>query len=1299
MVTPTPWSLTDPAHSAFAVGTTGGVEAVPVAVWLESQFAVVWQAGSSVLLKPLNALGQPDGEFATGADQYVLKSGGAAAHNLVAGTAGALGVVAVWEEGSPGATLLKGAFMSASATTATPFAFELPHPAGSGALSQASVAAYETLVDNTTLEAGFHVVYTDGTQVLMQRYMVSAPNTGGLENQVTAIGAPTLISAHGSHGSIVSLHDGQLAVAYEEDGAYKLQVFKPSDPDAEGNTAYALLNDPTRDGTPAGTPATVDILLPAATHASHPVLISLTTGFMAIYAVGDEIHARSFLGTAGQDGWTGVGEQVLSTTGGLGGFHAAALDSEGSGVVVTWKAGGNLIGQVFGPGGAPLGDSQAFGAALGSGEHASSVVGLDSGLLGVVTATGAGISAQLFDTRAPGAVLEGVRTGGQRETLVGTAGNDTFDGKAREDQLHGGPGYDTAVYSGTHGQYGLIFNADGSVSLINGPDAGTAAKPEILTGIEFLRFSDGTYQLAKPPAAAIGQTVSANLLSPASLPATVSIATPLVQMAEGREGESRAFTFFAIRDPGSPSTAEVTLHWTVTPDQASAAEFEALEGDVTIARGQTTAAIRVMVKGDNLAETNEHFTITLSPSPSSANPVTLGTTKSAEGIITNDDPGLPPDDGEVPTVDVHLIDDTAAEDDITYDASLGGGSHGAATIRVDIDGGSNIPGGRSFTVVPAANGEWSLPAATSALADGAHTVIVTAINQAGVSGPSSAYAFTLDTTAPAVTARLVADTGRSSTDGITSQSGLIGTGEANASVELVIDGAPAVTVPTNAAGIWRFTPAGLADGVHHVTARATDIAGNTGSQTLDFTLDRVAPAFSFDGIDDTTSGSALLGYTLSGLAETGSTVSVTTNATLLGTVAAVGGAWSVPVTPAVPSGVQSVLTMSATDDAGNASANARLGLIVGTAGNGFHAATGAFATIADLILGLDGNDTLTGGSGNDTLDGGQGADQLFGGLGQDKLLGGLGADSLWGGRGNDSLDGGDGADQLSGEDDNDVLQGAAGTDSLFGGAGTDTLLGGADQDSLWGGTGNDSLDGGDGADSLSGEDGNDILLGGVGADTLFGGNGIDTLLGGVGLDSLWGGAGGDSLDGGEDADQLSGEDGNDILAGGAGADTLFGGNGADTVRGQDGADSLWGAADNDLLEGGAGDDRLSGEAGNDTLAGGSGADSLIGGSGLDIFRFLAPADGGDTITDFNRVDDDLEISVSGFGLAPGSLALASNQLVLGTQANAAIGQFVYNQANGQLLWDADGTGAVEAVLLATLTNRPALTVADFHLIA
>lgn len=48
----------------------------------------------------------------------------------------------------------------------------------------------------------------------------------------------------------------------------------------------------------------------------------------------------------------------------------------------------------------------------------------------------------------------------------------------------------------------------------------------------------------------------------------------------------------------------------------------------------------------------------------------------------------------------------------------------------------------------------------------------------------------------------------------------------------------------------------------------------------------------------------------------------------------------------------------------------------------------------DILYGLDGGDALTGGGGSDMLDGGAGKDKLDGGLGSDTIIGGLGIDTI-----------------------------------------------------------------------------------------------------------------------------------------------------------------------------------------------------------------------------------------------------------------------------------------------------------------
>ncbi len=95
--------------------------------------------------------------------------------------------------------------------------------------------------------------------------------------------------------------------------------------------------------------------------------------------------------------------------------------------------------------------------------------------------------------------------------------------------------------------------------------------------------------------------------------------------------------------------------------------------------------------------------------------------------------------------------------------------------------------------------------------------------------------------------------------------------------------------------------------------------------------------------------------------------------------------------------------------------------------------------VDDLVLSLDGKDTVF-------LQ--RGADVALGGRGDDWIAGNKGADILIGGSGDDTLLGGFGGD---------VLAGGEGVDLLKGSVGADILIGGTDGDDMRGGTGNDQF--------------------------------------------------------------------------------------------------------------------------------------------------------------------------------------------------------------------------------------------------
>ncbi|WP_102110306.1 beta strand repeat-containing protein, partial [Oceaniglobus roseus] len=301
------------------------------------------------------------------------------------------------------------------------------------------------------------------------------------------------------------------------------------------------------------------------------------------------------------------------------------------------------------------------------------------------------------------------------------------------------------------------------------------------------------------------------------------------------------------------------------------------------------------------------------------------------------------------------------------------------------------------------------------------------------------------------------------------------------------------------------------------------------------------------------------------------------------------------------------------------------------------------SSVANVIEGRDGNDTIDGGSDNDTLNGGTGADSLIGGAGTDSLIGG---------------------------DDNDTLVGGSGVDVVEGGSGDDLILGtnGSFLDNTNGGAGNDTLDitavtqvGGDTFDfatetmttyggvlDLIGIEvfldgaGSNLIIDRAGALTVNAGDGNDTVQENVsgGTDSFDLGAGDDLLEinnAGIGGDVFDGGTGNDTVSfanisyGGTtvvidlGAGTItdggaseslanfenaIGSQGSENIIGTTGSNQINGSGGNDTLEGLDGDDTLRGDDGNDFLAGGTGADVLVGGNNLDT---LNGGDGADTM--------------------------------------------------------------------------------------
>ncbi|WP_114945451.1 M10 family metallopeptidase C-terminal domain-containing protein [Microvirga calopogonii] len=137
------------------------------------------------------------------------------------------------------------------------------------------------------------------------------------------------------------------------------------------------------------------------------------------------------------------------------------------------------------------------------------------------------------------------------------------------------------------------------------------------------------------------------------------------------------------------------------------------------------------------------------------------------------------------------------------------------------------------------------------------------------------------------------------------------------------------------------------------------------------------------------------------------------------------------------------------------------------------------------------------------------------------------------------------------------------------------------------------------------------------------------------------------------------------------------------------------------------DDPLVGDGGNDRLSGGLGNDTLTGGAGADIFVFdaklaktntLNKKQNLDRILDFVVADDTIHLAKSVFAKIAKKGVLKKGEFFVGSAAHDRDDRVIYNKKTGALFYDPDGTGAKEAIQVATLPKNLKLTNLDFFVV-
>ena len=279
---------------------------------------------------------------------------------------------------------------------------------------------------------------------------------------------------------------------------------------------------------------------------------------------------------------------------------------------------------------------------------------------------------------------------------------------------------------------------------------------------------------------------------------------------------------------------------------------------------------------------------------------------------------------------------------------------------------------------------------------------------------------------------------------------------------------------------------------------------------------------------------------------------------------------------------------------------------------------------ANVLKGMDGDDTLRGRDGDDFLDGGKGDDMLSGGAGNDTLTGGSGDDMLNGGTGMDNMDGGAGDDTfvyagMTIDDAPSLTDDASTTDVNEELAPTDdtdtTHLDESKVLRVDTTTGDKMVDGGGGMDTVDASEAAFTFLstGAVNANPATGADGVYINLN-VQRETKAGVAGVTDDPSTQNEDESVTEVKAEYAPVYTSIEKVIGGDGNDKLIGNArGATTLDGGAGNDTLIGGAGSDMLKGGSGNDMLMGGAGSDTFVYGSGADaISDFQISVRGGAT---------------------------------------------------------------------------------------
>ncbi|ELY8290682.1 Ig-like domain repeat protein, partial [Salmonella enterica] len=298
----------------------------------------------------------------------------------------------------------------------------------------------------------------------------------------------------------------------------------------------------------------------------------------------------------------------------------------------------------------------------------------------------------------------------------------------------------------------------------------------------------------------------------------------------------------------------------------------------------------------------------------------------------------------VPTITLDTANDSGvAGDNITNEKTPGFTINGidADASRVAVQVTHN--GTNQEVELTQSGGQWHFTPASNWV-DGNYTLTVKVEDRAGNVSQSAPLAVAIDTQTEINNIVLVNDTGMPDdnlTNALRPEFRVTVPEDVNA-VRLSIDGGTTwVDAKKTSAGVWDYSwTTDITEGVHTLTVEATDIAGNTATRTLDFTVDTTlsVPTITLDTANDSgVAGDNITnektpGFTINGIDTDASRVVVTV--THNGTnqeveLTQIGGQWTfMPASDWVDGNY--TLTVKVEDRAGNVSQSAPLAVTIDT---------------------------------------------------------------------------------------------------------------------------------------------------------------------------------------------------------------------------------------------------------------------------------------------------------------------------------------------------------------------------------